>query len=431
MMEILYVRIFGRYAGVLGVAGSVRAPEDWRFEYDAAYLAHEQAVALSVSLPLQSAPFEGAVVRNWFGNLLPEGMIREAICARLKLPVWDDFALLAAIGGECAGAVSLSADFDAEGGDALTSQALEAELLQSGWRGSAAEMALVGTPRRLSLAGAQDKIAVVVHADGVIRMPATGELTTHILKPDSHRLPGLRDLEALGLTLARALGLPVAHADLRTVAGEKALLVARYDRAVGPTGDPVRLHQEDFCQALGHPSEQKYEVQGGPSLAACANLIRFQLRLGPLAIRQFLDWVIYNILIGNADAHAKNLALLTPQDGRRQLAPFYDLVPTIAVPERYVDRVPAMNIGQAKAIDQVGYRDWEALATSTGYKLPFVRARLRQMAEEIHHHLPDVVTSLVNDGAERTLLDSASDAIARNVARAVACLKSSARTAKK
>jgi serine/threonine-protein kinase HipA len=414
--DVLHVRLFDRHVGELGIDGEVRSPEDWRFVYAAGYL-DSQPVPLSASLPLQAEPFVGAVVRNWFGNLLPEGAVREAIASRLRIPVWDDFALLAGIGGECAGAVSIASPETMPAAQA-PDPTLDLETLLAATGGMAGEgtWALLGTPRRLSLAGAQDKIAVVREADGRLRLPAIGELTTHILKPDSLRLHGLRDLEALGLALARTIGLNVVPASLIDVAGHKALLLERYDRHV-VDGRLGRLHQEDFCQALGYPGELKYEASGGPSLALCARLIRQQLRLGPVAVQALLDWVVFNAVIGNADAHAKNLALLCDRDGRRRLAPFYDLVPTIAISERLVERKPALRIGASERIDHITSEDWRSFAKATGYAPGFVLKRVVGIAEAVAAQADDVIQNLVMQGADRARIEQAVAVVRTNAER--------------
>jgi serine/threonine-protein kinase HipA len=415
-METLHVRLFDRDVGVLGIEGEVRSPEDWQFRYAPEYLDAARPAALSVSLPLRAEPFVGAVVRNWFGNLLPEGGVREAIAARLRIPVRDDFALLAGIGGECAGAVSIVPPEESSSAAAGSDPATDLDALLAATSDMAGEgtWALLGTPRRLSLAGAQDKITVVRAANGRLRLPAMGELTTHILKPESRRLPGLRDLEALGLALAAATGLDAASASLVEVAGHKALLLERYDRRV-ENGHPERLHQEDFCQALGYPGELKYEAGGGPSLAQCARLVRQQLRLGPVAVKAVLDWVAFNTIIGNADAHAKNLALLCGSDGRRRLAPFYDLVPTIAISERLVDRQPALRIGDSQRIDNIGAEDLRGFARDAGYAPGFVLKRVSGMAEAVTAHVDDVAQALVEQGANQG-----------RIARAIAVVRANA-----
>ena len=368
-------------------------------------------------MPLREDPWVGAVARNWFCNLLPEGAVRQAIVQRLRIPHGDDFALLAAIGGECAGAVSVrvpgAGQMDGDDADDAETD-LEAALFLQGDVGGEGSWALAGTPMRLSLAGAQDKLAVVAQADGRLRLPHRGEPSTHVLKPDSRRFGGLRDAEALGLALARAVGLDAAAGRLVDVLGRPALLVERYDRVRAPDGTLQRLHQEDFCQALGYPDGLKYEAGGGPGLAACSALVR-KLALGPAAVQGLLDWVVFNALIGNADAHAKNLSLLCDRDGRRRLAPLYDLVPTIYLPESLVDRTPALRIGQAARIDQVGADDWAAFAAAAGYRKPYVLDRVRSLAALILERLMDVGAGVVEQGGDPDRVERVMAVVAGNV----------------
>lgn len=404
MTDSLHVSLFDHPVGELNIQGPVRAPEDWKFAYAPQYVHHARAVALSVSLPVRNAPFEGSVAHNWFCNLLPEGAVREAIASRLRIPPRDDFALLAGIGGECAGAVSITSP-DARPATTADGEVKLADLLPAPDEAMGeGEWALLGTPYRLSLAGAQDKIAVIRAEDGVLRLPAIGEITTHIFKPQSTRLRGLRDLEALGLALARAIGLNAVEASITEVSGRKGLLVERYDRVVRD-GKLVRLHQEDFCQALGYPGELKYEAGGGPSLAQCANLVRQRLRLGPVAVQGVLDWVTYNAIIGNADAHAKNLALLCDQDGHRTLAPFYDLVPTVAFSGRLVDRAPALRIGGCEHMDRITSAHWRTFAAATGYAPGFVLRRLAAIAEAVADKLDEVASALIAQGADEARIE--------------------------
>lgn len=409
MNSALDVQLFGHPIGRLTLRGPLRSPEDWSFTYDAAWLAAPGAIGLSLSMPLQPSPHLGARVRNWFCNLLPEGAVREAITTRLRLPGRDDFNLLAAIGGECAGAVSLLPPGPAP---SLSGEDTDLAALLAGDGGAAAGDAwsLLGVPARLSLAGAQDKIAVVRHSDGRLRTPDAGEPSTHIIKPESLRFVGLRDLEALGLALARAIGLPAAAATPLMLAGRPALLVERYDRTRGEDGKAQRLHQEDFCQALGYPAELKYEASGGPTLAACADLVR-RHALGATSLQALLDWVVFNALIGNADAHGKNLALLCDKDGRRRIAPFYDLVPTLAWSARLVDRAPALRIGHAPRMDTLGAEDWRAFASACGYGQRFVLRRVATLAESLLERLPDTIETLVVAGANPMHLERGGEVI--------------------
>lgn len=415
MIERLEVELFGLPAGDLAISGPLRSPEDWTFTYHEGYV-RAGAPALSVTMPLREAPWVGAVARNWFCNLLPEGVVRQAIVQRLRIPD-DDFTLLAAIGGECAGAVSLRVPGATAGTADDGETDLEAVLLLQGDDGGEGSWALAGTPMRLSLAGAQDKLAVVAEADGRLRLPHRGEPSTHILKPDSRRFRGLRDAEALGLALARRIGLDAAAGRLVAVLGRPALLIERYDRVRASDGLLQRLHQEDFCQALGYPDGLKYEAGGGPGLAACSALVR-RLALGPRAVQGLLDWVIFNALIGNADAHAKNLSLLCDRDGQRRLAPLYDLVPTLYLPESLLDRTPAMRIGQASRIDRVVAEDWATFADAAGYRKSYVLEHVRSIADAILGSLADTGNDIVQQGGDPTQVARVMSAIGGNTRKA-------------
>lgn len=420
MIDRLEVLLFDRPTGELAIAGPLRSPEDWTFRYHGDYLQSAAAVPLSVTLPLREAPYVGAVARNWFCNLLPEGAVRQAVVERLRLPPDDDFALLAAIGGECAGAVSVRvpgvvpAGARGSGGDDTDLEGdLEAVLEGQGDDAGEGTWALAGVPLRLSLAGAQDKLAVIVDAEGRLRLPRPGEASTHLLKPDSLRFSGICDAEAFGLALARQVGLDAVRTRLVEVARRPALLIDRYDRMTAPDGSTRRLHQEDLCQALGYPERLKYEDRGGPGLAACSELLR-RLALGPDALNGLLDWVVFNALIGNADAHAKNLSLLTDPEGRRRLAPLYDLVPTIYLPESMVERTPAMRIGAALRIDRIGAQDWRAFASATRYGRSYVLRRVEVLAHAVLASLPGVGASIVEQGGREQRVARVVEAIANN-----------------
>ena len=406
---VLEVRLHGQSIGALAI-GRERTPEDWGFAYAAGYVDTPGAMPLSVSLPLRHAPWEGAVVRNWFCNLLPEGAVREAIERRLRIPPRDDFALLEALGGECAGAVSIGAP--QEETDTTEERELDNLVWELGPDLGDAALALLGAPRRLSLAGAQDKIPVVLGAQGQLLLAPLGSPSTHILKPDSTRLRHLRDLEALGLRLARAVGLPVVDCALVDVGGRRALRVTRYDRERDESG-VHRVHQEDFCQALGYPGELKYESQGGPSLGQCADLLRTRLRLGPQALMHFLDGVLYSVAIGNADAHAKNLSLLH-RPGATTLAPLYDLVPVVAVPESMLSREPALRIGAAERIDAVGAADLDRFADAIGARPAFVRRRAVVLAGNVAARAVTVAEALVVEGGDGPTLRSAARIVGDN-----------------
>ena len=350
-----------------------------QFGYDPTWLEKPGAIPLSRSLPLQSEIFVGKRARSFFAGILPEEEPRRQIAKVLGISDANDFAMLAGLGGECAGAVSLLPEGVVP---TVPKNARHRELPGQELRRIVAELPrrplLVGTEGlRLSLAGAQDKLPVVVHGGGIC-LPLGGTPSTHILKPEPDRFPGLVANESFCMTLARAVGLPVPDTTYRLVAEKPCLLVQRYDRKTDENGRTTRLHQEDFCQALGFPPERKYQAEGGPLLRDCLALLREWSTAPVLDIPTFITGLIFNVLIGNADAHGKNFSLVYA-GGARRLAPFYDLVSTLAWPE--LSRKLAMKIGGCVSVNAFALGDWKKMAKETGLGWPMIRER---MAETCH-----------------------------------------------
>jgi serine/threonine-protein kinase HipA len=231
---------------------------------------------------------------------------------------------------------------------------------------------------RLSLAGAQEKLPVVLRDDRVA-LPLGNTPSTHIIKPEPERYPGLVANEFLCMTLAQTVGLNVPGVATRTIGGKPCIVVQRYDRFVQQDGTVARIHQEDFCQALGFPPERKYQQEGGPLLRDCIAMLREWSTAPVLDVRDFLDGLIFSVLIGNADAHGKNYSLLY-RDGQRRLAPFYDLICTLAWPE--LSKVPAMKIGQSDSMETVTSAHWQKMTREAGLAWPLVKERLVVLARK-------------------------------------------------
>jgi serine/threonine-protein kinase HipA len=267
---------------------------------------------------------------------------------------------------------------------------------------------------RLSLAGAQDKIAVKV-VGKQISIPLGGAPSTHILKPAHKHFAGLVFNEVICLRLANAADLPAAGAEAKSIEGIDYALVERYDRKLVQTSagvDYERLHQEDFCQALGIVPENKYQSEGGPSLKHCFDLLR-EVSIAPVIdLQRLLDAVIFNYLIGNHDAHGKNFSLLYDQEERREarFAPLYDLVCTVYYPE--LSKKMAMKIGGEYLLDKVSPRHFESLAEETGLAKPLVRNRVPELATAVIERLktiemnqPDAVriTQIIRERSEHVI----------------------------
>jgi serine/threonine-protein kinase HipA len=188
------------------------------------------------------------------------------------------------------------------------------------------------------------------------------------------------------MALARACDLNVAPVEIGKVEDIDYLLAERYDRVSGEDGHIARLHQEDFCQALGIPSEIKYQTEGGPSLVDCFNLLRDASTTPALDLIALLDAVIFNLLIGNHDAHAKNFSFLYLPDRSVRLAPLYDLVSTAFYPE-LTDRM-AMKIGNQPKSALIYPEDVNQFAADAGLGAALVRARVPTLAGRLLEEIP-------------------------------------------
>ncbi len=358
------------------------------FQYDKDWRTKPEPIPLSRSLPLREELFTQNECRGFFGGTLPEEGNRKVIARILGISDKNDFAMLEQIGGECAGAISFLPE-DEEipehddryrelAGDELARilRELPRRPLMAGEDGI-----------RLSLAGAQDKIAVRVD-DANISIPRGSAPSTHVLKPAIDTYEGVVFNEAFCMALANACDLNVAPIEIGKIEDIDYLLAERYDRIRDEEGNIQRLHQEDFCQALGVPSEIKYQSEGGPSLADCFTLIRDASSAPALDLIALLDAVIFNLLIGNHDAHAKNFSLLYMPDRSIRLAPLYDLVCTVYYPE-LTDKM-AMKIGGEAKSALIYPRRFERFAADAGLAAAQTRARIPVLADRLLEEIPGI-----------------------------------------
>ena len=349
------------------------------FRYNPDWLSRPNAVTLSSSLPLQTELIDDHQTRPFFAGLLPEGQMRRLIARQLQVSGQNDFALLDHLGGECAGAVTVL-----EPGQALPAPS-QGDDIQ--WLSDEEVVAILDElPHRpmlagkdglrLSLAGAQDKLPVVF--DGArLGLPRNGTPSSHILKPAIHDVEDSVTNEGFCMALAEAMRLKPAKSEVHTVLNRPFLLVERYDRVVDAQGQRQRLHQEDFCQALGVTPEMKYQNEGGPDLARCFELVRRVTRPSAPQILRLLDYVIFNALIGNHDAHAKNFSLLyrgkTPV-----LAPFYDTLSTAVYPT-LTPRM-AMKVGSKYKFSELQARHWLQFSEGVGLAKAQAKRRILELA---------------------------------------------------
>lgn len=333
-------------------------------------------------MPLSEAEWSAERIAPWLINLLPEGEPLRAMSRALGVAPEDMIALIAATGRDLAGALSFNTPSDAPDYVAVGDDGALERILNE----LPARPFLVGEEGvSMSLAGAQDKLPVR-YCDGALSIPVDGAASTHILKPDNPRLPGSVQNEALCMALARRCGLPAAEVTTGVAGARSYLLVTRYDRVVG-NGAPRRLHQEDFCQALGRAPAEKYQHnrtgRQGPSLADMFALIREHMTARDT--NRFLDAVIFNIAVGNVDSHAKNYSILL-HPGRAELAPMYDLMSGLAW--NGITQNHAQDVGGQRRGRHILGRHWRRMAEAAGLSAAATVRRVAAITERIVAELP-------------------------------------------
>ncbi|HEX8689475.1 MAG TPA: type II toxin-antitoxin system HipA family toxin [Solirubrobacterales bacterium] len=355
------------------------------FSYEPSWAGKGEA-QLSLGLPLREEAYDDSECRPFFAGLLPEGGFLKAIARAYHVSADNPFSVLTEIGGECAGAVSLAAPgqeppFAVAAAPTWLGQDEVAKLLAE----LPSRPLLVGLDDeeggvRLSLAGAQDKLPVLAR-DGELGITRGQPPSTHIVKRPIPDVDGMVANEAFCLALAKEIGLTTAEAIPIRAGEEEALLVTRYDRLRADDG-VRRIHQEDFCQALGFLPEQKYESEGGPGVEACAMLLREYSAAPAVDLLAFFDALIFNLLIGNADAHSKNYSLLLEGDGSPRLAPLYDLLSTRVYGRRF-GRKMAMKYGGEYRFDRIRGRHLDRLAGELGVAPAMARARANDLLNDV------------------------------------------------
>ena len=362
------------------------------FAYEPAWLHTKGAFPISILMPLTHRPIDSTIFLNWAANLLPEASQLRAVSLKIGAAPEDVIAILAEIGRDTAGALSIGAPGTALAGSWRPIQN-ETDL----------ERIIDELPNKpflvgedgvsMSLAGAQSKLGVVIDSAGRFCIPIDGAPSTYILKPNAKdRLPGSVQNEALCMVLARLCGLNAPAVTTGRAGNREFFLIKRYDR-LEQQGAWRRLHQEDYCQALGRPPSAKYENNQsgmpGPRLSEMFALSRNTMQAPDLM--RLLDYAIFNVLVCNTDAHAKNYSLMISGRGVA-LAPLYDVL--CADVWDGITQNLAQRIGDQNRGAHIKKRHWERMATACGLRASGVVARVRQLAERVQAELSVAVAEV-------------------------------------
>lgn len=359
--------------------------------YRDAWRAARAAYPISLTMSLARATYGPDVVTPWLMNLLPEGQPLEAMTRALGVGRADVMGLLTQAGRDLAGALTIA---QGEEHDRRYLAIRDTDALERIINELPVKPFLVGDEGvAMSLAGAQDKLPLAV--DGAaFSIPINGAPSTHILKPDNPRLPGSVQNEALCMVLARRCGLSVPDIITGVAGARSYLLVRRYDR-ITSDGHTTRIHQEDFCQALGLPPASKYQHNGtgvaGPSIATMFALVREHMTARD--INRLLDAVIFNIAIGNVDSHAKNYSiLLSPR--YVELAPFYDLMSGLSW--NNITPNHAQDIGGKRTGRHIYARHWRRMAAEAGVSATATLRRVNDITASILAELSHARTDVAD-----------------------------------
>ncbi|MEI8024919.1 MAG: type II toxin-antitoxin system HipA family toxin [Pseudomonadota bacterium] len=375
------------------------------FSFDSSWSADQDAFPLSLALPLREEPYTGKVVTSFFENLIPEGDQRRQIEQIAGLPAADDAAYLERFGEDCAGALSISIHrLPIAQSKETREKNIPYQSIEDSIKKGIPVSALLGEDGDFppfSLAGAQAKFACCIR-EGKIYLPGAGQPTTHIVKLPIRSGEKLLDSvlnEYLSMRLAKICGLAVPDV---MILGDKVPLfgIERFDRATS-SNFTRRLHAQDFCQAFGIPSREKYETHGGPSFALCYGLVREHSTNAAHDLLGLIDWVGFNLALGNNDSHAKNLSLILSSDGIK-LAPFYDIVCTALYPH-YSSQF-AFRFEEVRSWDKITNARIDVFSKHLGLHGNFVISRWTTLFDKLNAGFQELLIECSTDKARTKTL---------------------------
>jgi serine/threonine-protein kinase HipA len=405
---------------------------EYALRYDEAWRTSQDAFPLSLSLPLTRAEHDDSPVRAYLWNLLPDNdAVLRTWARRYHVSANNPLALLAHVGEECPGALQIvspeRAESILEGGanaEAVEwlSEAEVADRLRH-LRQEPGASREPGDPGQFSLAGAQPKTALLFD-EGRWGVPSGRTPTTHILKPPvQENFAGFAENEHVCLRLAAGLGLPAVHSEIQRFEDQAAIIVARFDR-LKRDDQVIRLHQEDYCQALGVPPQAKYEADGGPGAVNIVHVLQERALEPDVDVATFVGALALNWVVGGTDAHAKNYSHLIQPGGVIRLAPLYDIISLLPYAEGKGPRVKlAMRIGGEYRMRAIERRHWDRLADAIGAEPDAVAGLVDEIAERAPDVLRDICRRAGEEGAAHPILQRLETEVAANARACRAALQ--------
>ena len=379
------------------------------FQYDHQWLTWDHTFPISLSLPLREDRYVGAAVTAVFDNLLPDSdAIRRRLAEQARAEGADFYSLLAAIGRDCVGALQfLPADLEPEPVGNIFSTPITEEKIADIITNLGKNPLGVSKEGdfRISLAGAQEKTALLKHEEKW-QIPLGTTATTHILKPQIGKRPddGLDfsrsvENEHLCMMLTKAMGLPTAHSEIADFAGQRVLMVKRFDRRWTQNGRLLRLPLEDCCQALGVPPTRKYEADGGPGIRQITVLLKGSDN--PASYQAiFLKAQIVFWLLAVTDGHAKNFSIFIGPGGRFTLSPLYDVISaqpffdTGQIRRNQLNLAMAVGKNRHYVIQEIRPRHFLQTAKASDYPINAVRRTMAEIHGQATAALDQVRNSL-------------------------------------
>ncbi len=404
------LKVFAASAPV-GTLAYESLDDTFSFQYDASWVNSDHAYSVSPHIRMRGQQAASGTVRRFLENLLPEGRALDVVATTFKVARSNLYGLLRQIGQESAGALSFLVETP-QAQQTTRREITLAELKERIDQRADIPFAVWDGRVRMSIAGYQDKLSVYRENERIYLVE--GELaSTHILKPEpqGNRLPKLVANEHFCMSLGKRLGLSVAPVSILRVP-DPVLVVERFDR-VREVGRVRRLHVIDGCQALNFPVAYKYErifgsgrdvqhIRDGVSFQRIFSISEYTVEKA-VARLALLRWAIFQYLIGNCDAHGKNIAFFCNPAGLA-LAPAYDLVSVVQYDG--LDHELAMAYGDEFNLEQIGPYDWAVFAEHVQIPRTLVSRETQRIARAAIEVAPKQAADDTYGGEEKAMVAS-------------------------